>query len=77
MPAPPDVVTTTSTAPAALAGVVATICVALSTVMPVAVVPPNVTAVTPVKLVPVMVTSVPPAIGPEFGLTLVTVGAAI
>ena len=39
-------------------------------------VPPNVTAVAPVKLVPVMVTDVPPAAGPEFGLTLVTVGAA-
>ena len=33
-----------------------------------------VTAVAPVKLVPVMVTLVPPAIGPEFGVTLVTVG---
>src|SRR6202047_1656793 len=69
-------VTTTFTAPAAWAGVVAVIEVALTTVTPVAAVPPNVTAVAPVKLVPVMVTDVPPAIGPEFGLTLVTVGAA-
>ena len=74
MPVPPGVVTETSTAPAEFAGVVAVIEVALTTVTPVAAVPPNVTAVAPVKLVPVMVTLVTPAVGPEFGLTLVTVG---
>ena len=74
---PPGVVTVTSTGPNAFAGVVAVIEVALATtVTPVAGMPPNVTAVAPVKLVPVMVTDVPPAVGPEFGLTLVTVGAA-
>ena len=36
---------------------------------------PNFTAVAPVKLVPVIVTVVPPAVGPEVGLTAVTVGA--
>ena len=49
---------------------------ALTTVKLVAETPPNLTSVAPVKLVPVMVTLVPPAVGPEFGLTLVTVGAA-
>ena len=64
-----------STTPAACAGVVAVIVVELTTtVTPVTGRPPNVTAVAPVKLVPVMVTKVPPAIGPEFGLTLETVG---
>ena len=50
--------------------------VALTTVMPVAAVPPKVTLVAPVKLVPVMVTDVPPAVVPLLGLTLVTVGGA-
>jgi len=35
---------------------------------------PKSTALTPVKLVPVMVTVVPPVVGPEEGLTPVTVG---
>ena len=75
MPVPPGVVTDTFTAPAAFAGVVAVIDVALTTVKLVAATPPNVTAVAPVKLVPVIVTLVPPATGPEPGLTPVTVGA--
>ena len=37
---------------------------------------PKCTAVAPVKAVPVTVTVVPPAVGPEVGLTPVTVGAA-
>ena len=37
---------------------------------------PNFTAVAPARFVPEMVTEVPPALGPEFGLTPVTVGAA-
>ena len=76
MPVPPGVITATSTAPAACAGVVAVMVFALTTVKLVAATPPNVTAVAPVKLVPVIVTLVPPATGPEPWLTLVTVGAA-
>ena len=49
--------------------------VALLTVKVVAAVAPNFTAVAPVKLVPVTVTEVPPVVGPEVGLTAVTVGA--
>jgi hypothetical protein len=70
---PPPVVTVTSTVPALAAGEVADIEVALVTVK-VAAVAPKLTALTPVKLVPVMVTGVPPAVGPDIGLTPVTVG---
>ncbi len=76
MPVPPGVVTVTFTSPAACAGVVAVMVVALTTVMPVAALPPKVTLVAPVKLVPVMVTDVPPRVVPLLGLTLVTVGGA-
>jgi hypothetical protein len=41
----------------------------------VAAVVPNVTAVAVVKSVPVIVTDVPPVVGPDVGVTLVTVGA--
>jgi hypothetical protein len=68
-------VTTTFTAPAACAGVVAVIWLVLTTTTFVAVVPPNVTVAPVTKFVPVMVTAVPPAVGPLLGLTLVTVGA--
>ena len=68
--------TITSLAPAVPAGVVAVICVAEATVMPVAGCPPMVTAVAPVKSVPVIVTGVAPATGPELGEMAVTVGAA-
>ena len=71
---PLGVVTVTSTVPAELAGEVAVIIVALTTVTPVAAAPPNITAVAPVKLVPVMVTAVPPASGPLVGEMPVTVG---
>ena len=74
---PPAVVTVTSTVPAPSAGEVAVIDVALLTVKPAAAVPPKLTAVAPVKPVPVIVTDVPPAVVPLFGLTLVTVGAAM
>ena len=57
-------------------GAVALIEVAELTVKLVALVAPNLTAVAPVKFVPVIVTTVPPVVGPEFGLTGVTVGAA-
>src|SRR5712692_9815439 len=68
-------VTTTFTAPAACAAVVAVICVALTTTTFVAPVPPNVAVAPVTKFVPVMVTAVPPAAAPLLGLTLVTVGA--
>ena len=48
--------------------------VAFTIVKLVAATPPKVTLVAPVNVVPVMVTLVPPAMGPEFGLTEVTVG---
>jgi hypothetical protein len=70
---PPGVVTVTSAVPEP-AGVVAVICVGLSNEKLAAGVAPNLTAVASVKSVPVIVTVVPPAVGPEFGLTLVTVG---
>ena len=41
-----------------------------------AAVPPKLTALAPVRLVPVTVTTVPPVVGPEAGLTPVTVGGA-
>jgi hypothetical protein len=68
---------TTSTAPAACAGVVTVIVVDVFPVI-VAAVPPNVTDVAPLKFVPVITTPVcPPATGPLFGTTLVIVGPAI
>ena len=71
---PPVVATTTSAVPAAWAGVVAVIEVALTTAKPVAATPPTVTDVAPVKFVPVMVTAVPPAVGPLAGEIDVTLG---
>ncbi len=69
-------VTTTSTAPTAWAGVVAVIEVEFTKVTPVAAVPPKVTVAPLTKSVPVMVTDVPPVSGPLVGATLVTVGGA-
>ena len=66
---PPGVVTTTLTAPAACAGVVAVTWVAESTVNDAAAVPPKVTALAPVRFVPVSVTTVPPSVDPEAGAT--------
>jgi len=63
-----------STVPAAPAGEVAVIDVALLTVYE-ALVAPNLTAVAPVKLVPVIATLVPPPTTPEVGETEDTVGA--
>jgi hypothetical protein len=68
-------VTTTSTAPAAWAGVVAVIEVEFTKVTPVAAVPPKVTVAPLTKFVPVMVTAVPPMSGPLVGATEVTVRA--
>ena len=67
--------TTTLTAPAACAGVVAVIEVLFTTVIPVAAVPPRLTVAPVRKPVPVIVTAVPPLVLPEDGETLVTVGA--
>ena len=74
---PEGVVTRTLAVPAVPAGVVAVIEVELTTVTPVAAVPPMVTAVAPVKLAPVIVTIVPPSVVPVAGVILVTVGAGI
>jgi hypothetical protein len=76
-PVPCVVVTETATVPATWAGVVAVTWVADVTWTPVAVVEPKVTAVVPVRWVPVMVTLVPPVVGPEVGVTDVTVGAGV
>jgi len=74
VPAPVD--TATRTAPAAFAGVVTEIDVALLETI-VAELPPNVTAEGLARLVPVMITVVPPLVGPEVGLILEIVGADI
>ena len=71
---PPVLVTTTLTAPAACAGVLAVICVALTTTILVAAVPPNVTPAPAWNPVPVIVTAVPPLVGPLVGDTELTVG---
>src|ERR1700686_4546395 len=71
---PPGVVTVTSTVAAASAGEVMEIEVEELTTSPVPAVLPNFTTVAPVKPVPVTVTGVPPVVGPELGLTAVTVG---
>ena len=68
-------ITVTFTVPVP-AGLSAVMVVSLTTVTSVAAVVPKSTAVAPVKPVPVIVTEVPPAVGPLFGLTPVTVGAA-
>ena len=73
---PPAVVNTTSTAPAALAGVTTVTDVALILVSDVPAVPPKVTLVVADKFVPVIVTVVDPAVGPLTGDTEVIVGAA-
>jgi len=67
-------VTTTLTAPAGWAAVVAVIEVLLTTFTPVAAAPPRLTEAPDRKPVPVMVTLVPPAVGPVFGAIEVTFG---
>jgi len=71
---PPGVVTRTLADPAAFAGVVAVIEVALTTVKLVTATPPIVTLVAPVKYVPAIVTEPPPPVVPELGVTELTVG---
>lgn len=71
---PPGLVTVTVAAPEVPAGVVAVICVALTTTTLVADAVPIVTVAPATNLVPAIVTDVPPAIGPLFGEILLTVG---
>ena len=72
---PPGVVTTTSTAPAARAGVV-TVTEVDERVPMVAATPARVTAVVPDRFVPVRVTEVPPLVVPAVGLSEVRVGGS-
>lgn len=74
---PSVLVTTTFTDPAVCAGVMAVICVALTTVTAVAAVPPNITAAPDRNPVPVTVIDVPPAVVPDVGEMAVTVGAGL
>ncbi|HET6963194.1 MAG TPA: hypothetical protein VFH58_00375 [Acidimicrobiales bacterium] len=74
---PPGVVTVTSTVPAAPAGEVAVTRVESTAMTSVAGLAPKLTPVAPVRLVPVIVTDVPPALGPDEGLTPVTVGGQL
>ena len=74
---PAGVVTWTSTVPAAPAGAVTVIDVALKAVTLPAVAPKLTTGVPGVKLEPVIVTSVPPAVVPVFGLTDATDGGGV
>ena len=67
-------VTTTFTAPAACAGVVAVIEVPLTTFTLVAAVVPNVTPAPARKPVPMIVTGVPPVVDPIFGDKPLSVG---
>src|SRR5207244_11600799 len=66
--------TVTSTDPAAWAGVVAVIVVALTTFTAVAAVPPPLTVAPAAKFDPPIVIGVPPSVEPELGLTMVTLG---
>ena len=76
LPLRPLSVTVTVAAPALPAGVVAVICVPLTTTTLVAAALPNVTVAPAAKFVPVMVTDVLPAVEPLLGETLLTVGGA-
>jgi hypothetical protein len=71
---PAGLVMATATEPAACAGVVAVRWLELTRETLVAELPPKVTVAPLAKLEPVMVTTVPPAVPPEFGETLLTVG---
>ena len=70
-------VTTTLTAPAVCAGVVAVIDVLPTTLTAVAAVPPRLTVAPARKPVPAMVTEVPPAVVPVLGVIDATVGAGL
>ncbi len=70
-------VTTTLTAPEVCAAVVAVIEVLLTTVTPVAAVPPRLTVAPERNPVPVIVMGVPPVVVPLLGAIDVTVGAGL
>ena len=74
---PLGVVTTTFADPAALAGVIMLITLSVTTVTPVADVPPMVTPLAPVKPVPTIVIDVPPAVVPEVGEIVYTAGSIV
>ena len=69
-------ITVTETVPVP-AGTVTVKLVGVTPVTPVPGVEPKTTVGVPVKLEPLTVTELPPAWGPLFGLTEVTVGAAL
>ena len=71
---PPGLVTTTLTEPLACTGVVALIEVLPTTVTEVAAVPPKLTVPPEANPVPEIETAVPPAVGPDTGETLLTIG---
>ena len=71
---PPGVMTFTWTVPAEPAGEVAVIELSELTTTEVAYMLPKLTTEALVRLVPARVTVVPPAVGPAFGLTVVTEG---
>jgi hypothetical protein len=73
---PVCVVTTTSTIPGRLAGVVTLSCVEETTWTVAAATLPNDTDTRPVKLAPLRVRTVPPRVVPEVTVSPVTVGAA-
>ena len=73
---PPAVLTVTETVPVP-AGTVTVSEVELIRLTPTPAVEPKSTVGTPENPVPVTVTLLPPAAGPLFGLTAVTVGAAL
>ena len=73
---PAGVVTTTCTWPAAPAGAVTVMDVAVNAVTVPGLVPKATVGVPGVKLVPVIVTTVPPPMDPVAGLIEVTAGAA-
>lgn len=72
---PSEFLTLTFTVPAASAGVVAWICVALLTRTFGEAIAPKRTDAPALKFEPLIVTSVPPAVGPELGLTALMAGA--
>jgi len=71
---PLELLTVIPVCQAGSAGATAVIDVLEFTVNDVAAVEPNMTAVAPLNPLPVMLTEVPPAVEPESGLTVATVG---
>ena len=67
----------TSTVPAVPGGATALICVGPRTEKLAAGVPPKETALALLRFVPVIVTVLPPAVGPELGLSALTVESEV